>query len=428
MSENIILGAGIAGLGAAYASGFQYPIYESTGHAGGLCSGFEIQGFQFDRAVHLSFTESDIVRGVFDITPHYCYHPYPRSWYYDRWIKHPVQNNLNALPVEKRVSAIEGFVKRPHNIEPANFKDWNISRYGRFISEEFVFPYNSKYWCESLEKIGVSWIGNRLYQPSLAEVLTGSYIEDTENTYYAKEMRYPIHGGFEAFLSETIQNSKLIYRKHVSQIDGKSKTVYFSDGTKIYYQTAFSSIPLVEMSGILKDAPIEVRQASQMLNYTGVVLVSVGLRGEKVLDDIWFYIYDKDIWAARVYSPSNKSPNNAPQGYSSLQFEIYFNGRTPPPAKEECIQNIKYALKRLAEHGAICIDIDRDIVFMDCRVQNYGNIIMYPNNEAKSQTIKDYLKSIDVIPIGRFGEWKYFWSDQAFLSGYNNVKMRENNL
>ena len=40
---------------------------------------------------------------------------------------------------------------------------------------------------------------------------------------------------------------------------------------------------------------------------------------------MWFYIYNKNIKAARVHSPSLKSSYNAPKGCSSLQAEIYLN-------------------------------------------------------------------------------------------------------
>ena len=65
----------MAGLGASYAADFEFPIYEGRPYASGLCSSFEVQGFQFDCAVYLSFAASDIVRGVFDPIPHCCHHP-----------------------------------------------------------------------------------------------------------------------------------------------------------------------------------------------------------------------------------------------------------------------------------------------------------------------------------------------------------------
>ena len=405
--ENLILGAGLAGLGAAYASEFQYPIFEAEAFPGGLCSGFEIQGFRFDRGVHLSFTNSGVVRGVFDQIPYNSYHPYPRNWYYDRWIKHPVQNNLFPLPVEKKIRAVEAFLERPYQSESTNFKDWSISRYGTYISEEFSFLYNQKYWCEDLEKLGVSWVGNRIYQPSLHEVLAGSYTDKTANTYYAKEMRYPKEGGYCAFLTQMIRQGKIHLGKRTVRIDSENRIIYFGDGTSEQYRTAFCSIPLPEIIDLLDDVPTEVRKSAQKLNHTGMVLVSVGLKKEKILDDIWFYIYD---------------PQNAPQGCSSMQFEIYFNGHDEPPGAEISIENTKFALKRLAEYDTLQIDPERDILFMDYRVQKYGNVLMYPENDRHSGAVKEYLKSIGIIPIGRFGEWEYLWSDQAFLSGYNGVR------
>lgn len=425
MAGNIILGAGIAGLGAAYASNYQYPIYESNTYAGGLCSSFEMQGFRFDRAVHLSFATSDIVRNVLDPIPHYCHHPYPQNWYYDRWVKHPIQNNLYALPVEKRICAVRSFIERPTQLKTENFMDWSISRFGRYISEEFSVRYNKKYWCEDLNKLGVSWIGNRLYQPNIDEILRGSLTEDTPNTYYAKEMRYPKRGGYQSFLSGLTERAHIYFNKHVTEIDGEHKQIFFSDGTSVPYQTAFSSIPLTEMGRIVKDIPAQVVAAIDELNYTGVALVSMGLRKEIQLKNIWFYIYDSDILAARVYSPSLKSPDNAPLDCSSLQFEIYYNGKSVPPPRERCIQNTILALERMAASNALEINVDKDILFMDYRVQDYGNIIMYPDNGQNASLVKNFLRQISVIPIGRFGEWDYLWSDQAFLSGYWSVNRLE---
>ena len=43
--------------------------------------------------------------------------------------------------------------------------------------------------------MGTAWIGDRIYQPTLDEVLLGTYMGETPNTYYAKKMYYPIGGG-----------------------------------------------------------------------------------------------------------------------------------------------------------------------------------------------------------------------------------------
>jgi len=423
--NDIILGAGVAGLGASLASDYRLPVYEGEAIPGGLCSGFEIGGFHFDRGAHLSFATSKIVRNLFDQTPYFCYHPCPDNWYHDRWIKHPVQNNLYSLPVEDRVNAVKSFVDRPVDMHEQNFAAWNISRFGYYISEKFMFQYNKKYWCEELDKIGTQWIGQRLYQPTLEEVLFGSYTDQTPNRYYVKEMRYPVANGYVAFLKAVMQNSQIYCGKRVIKIDGDKRQIYFADGTEVNYRYAFSSIPLTSVVQMITNVPDKVLQSAEKLNHTGVALVSVGLKRENVTDKIWFYIYDEDIMAARVHSPTNKSANNAPEGCSSLQFEIYFNGKMPPPEENACISNTLFALKKLQGKGGIHTDLENDILFVDYRIQKYGNVIIYPDNDANTSVIKEYLFSLGIIPIGRFGEWDYLWSDQALLSGYHAVK---NNL
>ena len=62
--KNLILGAGIAGLGASYAlrsRGESSLILEKDATYGGLCGNFEIDGFRFDRFVHFSFTSNQQV-------------------------------------------------------------------------------------------------------------------------------------------------------------------------------------------------------------------------------------------------------------------------------------------------------------------------------------------------------------------------------
>ena len=73
----VILGAGIAGLGAALRArelNRQAVVFEARDRAGGLLDNFTVDGFRFDHAVHLSFANEPEVRAIFDRTP-YLTHP-----------------------------------------------------------------------------------------------------------------------------------------------------------------------------------------------------------------------------------------------------------------------------------------------------------------------------------------------------------------
>lgn len=421
---NIILGSGPAGLGAYSADHTAY-IFEQAPKAGGLCANFKVGGFTFDQAVHLSFTKESLVRSYFDRVKHISHHPVPYSWYREGWFQHPAQNNLYPLPAREKADAVKGFIERCGENNAENFEDWTRSQYGDWLYEHLFRPYNEKYWCTELKQLATDWIENRIYRPTIDEVLYGSYSPETPNTYYAKEMRYPCCGGYEGFFSPIIQDAErkghIRYHRRVSEIHIREKKVFFTDGSNAAYENLFSSIPLTDLFGMISECPEEVKQAAKRLEYTSLVLVSVGFNKSVHLDKMWFYIYDRDIMAARAYMPSVKSPQNAPAGCSSIQFEIYFHPQAGAPGQDACMENCLYALKKMG------IAQKEDILFMDCRVVPYGNIIFKKGTVKTAEYLTDWLRKNGITPIGRFGEWKYLWSDQAFLSGYHAAEKQLTN-
>lgn len=101
MNKNkiIILGAGIAGLGAAYKlrqNNQPCTILEKDDTYGGLCGNFTINGFRFDRFVHFSFAKDEDVNQIFKEGAEDIYRHTPNAYnlYHGIWIKHPAQNNL----------------------------------------------------------------------------------------------------------------------------------------------------------------------------------------------------------------------------------------------------------------------------------------------------------------------------------------------
>lgn len=417
--KKVILGAGIAGLGAWHADNTA-EIYEASGQAGGLCRGFEVNGFCFDQAVHLSFAKDKVVRDVFDSVDQYYHHPFPYSWYKETWLRHPAQNNLFSFPTQFKIDAVKGFVERKGREDVTNFKDWLIGGYGEFLYENLFKIYNEKYWQTDLGEMDIDWIGNRIYQPDIDEVLYGSYTDETPNVYYASEMRYPKRGGYYTFIKgiadEAEKQGRLHLNKKAVRIDPAAKTVFFQDGTQAEYDRLLSSVPLPEMVNLIDRAPAEVREMAAGLEHTGVALVSAGMK-KTDFEKFWFYIYDTDIMAARAYMPSVKSPANAPEGCSSIQFEIYFSSKAQAPAEQEAVENTLYALEKLG------IASRRDVLFTDYRIMPYGNVTLLKSTEQNVPVITDWVKSQGISPIGRYGEWKYLWSDQSFLSGYKAAKI-----
>lgn len=416
--ENLILGAGISGLGAAYAlhkTGKAAVIVEKDNTYGGLCGSFTIDGFTFDRFVHLSFAKDERINQIFhnscgELIRHI---PNPFNIYQGKWIKHPAQNNLYPLSEEEKKLIIDDFLARPsaESTVPNNYEDWLRLQFGSYFAEHFPMIYTQKYWMKEAKDLRTEWIGKRIYQPSVDEVIQGSRSPNTPITYYAKEMRYPMKGGYKSLLKSLADVADIRYGFEVNKIDINKKIVCFRNGEIIEYDTLYSSIPLPVIVNCIDNAPNDIRKAASKLEVTSGYHISIALSTTNIPPYLWWYIYDQDILAARVYSPSLKSPNNAPVGCSSLQMEVY------------CTKD-KYTHQELIDGTvgkliSLGIIKEQDILFTHIGFEPYANVIFSNPIYESRETVKSYLKENGIIPIGRFGEWDYLWSDQSLLSGLN---------
>jgi protoporphyrinogen oxidase len=411
----VILGAGIAGISAAYHSqkmGMKAVVYEEKARPGGLLDNFSIEGFRFDNAVHLSFATEPEVREVFDRTPYFSHPAVSWCWDDEQWLKHPVQNNMFPLEVSQRVELISGLVVRP-NLEITNYQDWLIYQYGVPIATRWQLPYTEKYWTVPANELGIGWIGNRVRRADIKEVLHGAFTSETPSYYYATEMRYPEQGGYRAFIEPMIADIDIRSQYQATEILLTKKQINFSNGESIIFDQLINTMPLPELIKIIDKVPDNIRTAAATLFATSVDLISVAFKKENVQPHLWFYIYDKDILAARAYAPSIKSPDNVPEGCSSLQFEIYSSPKMPQThSPEEMKANTMMALKKMG-----LVESDNEVLFMHHKQLPWGNVVFDLGMEERRDLILEWLQQVGIKTAGRFGEWAYLWSNQAFMSG-----------
>lgn len=414
----VILGAGIAGLGAALRArevNAQYEIFEAKDSAGGLLDNFVIDGYRFDNAVHLSFATEEKVRNIFDQTPYFSHSPDAVNFETDKWLKHPVQNNLYPLSATEKVALIESLIQRPESKSADNYESWLIHQYGNEIAKRYPMRYTRKYWQCNADELSVSWIGNRLRRAKLSEILYGAFTDDTPNDYYAKEMRYPKEGGFKSFIQPLIDKSIINYNYEVIEIDLSGKVIKFSNGMIISYERLINTLPLplfIDLCG--PTVPRIVKESANKLEATSLDLISIGFN-KSIIKDLWFYIYDEDIYASRAYSPSVKSADNVPEGCSSLQFEIYNSGKSSQYTVDELKKNVIYAMKKMG------IARNEDVVFVHHKRLPWGNVVFKKGMEEYRDIVREYIFNHQVKSAGRFGEWDYLWSNQSLLSGYNAI-------
>jgi protoporphyrinogen oxidase len=412
--ENLVLGGGVAGIAAAYAArrqGRKATIFEARNSAGGLLDNFTVDGFRFDTAVHLSFATEVEVREMFDRTPYHTHQPEAVNWDRDRWLRHPVQNNMHPLSTEEKVELLAGLEER-EAIPINNYEDWLVYQFGRPIAERWPLVYTEKYWTVPARHLGTDWIGQRVRAADFREVLRGAFTPDTPNVFYAKEMRYPKRGGYRAFIEPMLVDADVVYGYRAASVDTGRKRIGFQNGVEVEYQNLVSTLPLPKLVEMMPCVPPDVREAATSLFATEIDLISIGFNRPRVSPSLWFYIYDRDILASRAYAPDWKSSDNVPEGCSSLQFEIYSSSRNPQThSVEELKTNTVEALKTMR------LATEDDILFVHHLRLPYGNVVFDLGMEERREIVRSWLEQQGVHLAGRFGEWDYLWSNQSMLSG-----------
>lgn len=422
MRKNVVLGAGITGISAGHhlrLNGEDVVLYEKNDDWGGLCGNFTIDGFRFDKFVHFSFAQDEYVVNTFRKSADMYEHvPFPSNYYKGVWLRHPAQNNLAPLSSNEKTDIIYDFVNREVKdvSEIKDYAEWLRCQYGNYFAENFPFRYTRKYWGVEPEELETKWVGNRMYTPDLRQVLNGAFETQDECFYYAKVMKYPKKGGFRAILNTSREGLDIRLNKSVVKIDTKAKIVSFADGTMAEYDNLISTLPLPEIVKMLDDVPADVLRAAQDLKYTSGYMVSLGFNKPDIAKYLWFYIYDEDILASRVYSPNLKSADNVPKGCSSLQAEIFFANGSAIPDKELVLKN---TVDKLVEMQ-VCKP--EDIVVKDIRFEKYANVIFDKDIYKNREIVLEYVKSLGINSIGRFGKWEYMWTHQAYADGMSVVK------
>src|SRR5215204_1398405 len=172
----VILGSGVAGLGAANAlneEGIRPRLYDSRPKPGGLTSSFDRgDGFVFDEGVHISFTVNPRVKELFAKSVDGLYETgqvYCNNYWRGHWIKHPAQVNLHGLPVDLVVNCIKDFVEASNNPNPVieSYEDWLLAAFGKTFTENFPAIYTVKYHTTEARNMTTDWLGPRLYRPKL---------------------------------------------------------------------------------------------------------------------------------------------------------------------------------------------------------------------------------------------------------------------
>jgi protoporphyrinogen oxidase len=427
--RTVILGAGMAGFGACHrlnAAGLRGTVYEMESRIGGHTRSFVHGGkWIFDDGPHVSFTKDKRIQDLF---AEFVDHQYEtiqvssNNYWRGHWIKHPAICNLHGLPTDMVVDCIADFVDA-HRAPPAaidNYEQWLLASYGKTFFENFPRDYTVRYHTVEARHMDTDWLGPRLYEAELKEVLLGALSPVTPDIHYVTHFRYPQQGGFESYLRPFPSLAEVHCDHRVTAIDPGSRVLTFAQGGEAPFDHLVSSLPLPRLIEMLPDVPARVREAAEALAVSECIVVNVGLGRDDISASQWTYFYDRDFFFTRLSFPHMLSPSTVPPGCGAIQAECYYSAKYRPcdVTPEACIEPVLRDLRRCG----MIRDTD-EILITTAHKANYGNVIFDLDRKAALKEINDYLDELGIHRCGRYAEWGYHWTDESFKSGENRAQV-----
>ena len=419
MKKVVVIGAGLAGVSAAYHLQEYSPIlFERESSIGGLCRSFNQDGFTFDCTGHLIHLKNAYVKELVARLLPDAFNSHERLaaiYSQSTMTPYPFQANTFGLPAEVVKECVVGFVETlqaPPNGGPKNFHEWVLKTFGSGIAKHFMLPYNEKFWKQDLRSITADWVSWSIPKPSLDEVVNGALGLTNKGMGYNPRFIYPKTGGIECL---PLALARPVRRVHLYEtlesIDPKRKVVRMASGREEPYDSLITTLPLPETFRLLKDTPETLRYAASLLRAIGVFNINIGIDRPNVSDQHWIYYPEGQYIFSRVGFPMNFSTAVAPAGTSSMYIEItYQPGQKPNP--EEAYARSIADLQRCG----ILRESDRILTRLDLDIKT-AYIVFDEHRQTHLQSLIGYLESRDIHTAGRYGQWDYYSMEDSIRSG-----------
>lgn len=422
-----ILGGGISGAAAArflMEEGVEVDVLERDETAGGLMRSEVVDGYTFDHSGgHILFSKDEwyksFVNGLFADGELVSSERNTKILFDGRWVHYPFENGIGDLDTEDRLQCVLGYIEAWAAREagsplPDNFGDWILHRFGAGICDRFMRPYNEKIWKSDLTDMGIDWVEGRVPVAPLEDIVRAAMGIRTEGYTHQMTFQYPRTGGFQEIFERIAApvRPRLQTGVTVRRIEKKGARLDV-DGT--LYDLVVSTIPLPILADVLVGLDPTARDAAKALRHRGVTSFLLGIDGPHIRPFSWIYLpHAKQGPANRITYLSNYSPENAPEGRGSLQAEVTHDG--PLQVDDAFLSDMKGAL------GAQDLLDPDDVTPLSWHANEWAYILYDKDFTRKRRLAIDGAEAMGVVPLGRFGRFDYFNSDQCVVAAKKTVE------
>jgi len=432
----IIIGAGPAGLSCGFKlakENVQVKVFEASPYVGGMSRSFDLWGQRVDLGPHRFFSKEKHINDFFtelikdDFT---LVNRLTRIYYKNTFFDYPIKlfnvlKNLSIITIFKilweysRVRLIP--IKNPNT-----FEKWVSNRFGRKLYEIFFKHYSEKLWGIPCSKIDADWAAQRIKSLSLFEAVKSALFGNIGNKHKTliDQFAYPNYGTGTLYerAAEYISNHKgeIHLNQKITKViqdnTGKAAGVQLEDGTIEYADKVISTMPLTYLLKGLNNVPSPIEKAANSLYFRNTILVYLEVDALDLFKDNWIYVHSPEVKHGRITNFRNWSPTlNSDKKTTILCMEFWaFNEDKIWSENDKNLSEL--AIKEIKSLNLL----PKTVNILNTKIIRVPKC--YPVYETGYQEplkkVENYLDTIEnLIPIGRYGAFKYNNQDHSILMG-----------
>jgi protoporphyrinogen oxidase len=346
----VIIGAGPAGLTAAYQLAVRYGItstvLESDSVVGGISRTVERDGWRFDIGGHRFFTKVKEVEAFWhEILPDEDFMMRPRMsriYYEGKYFDYPLKasNALRNLGIREAFLCTMSYIWvriRPPK-DQTTLEGWIASRFGWRLYTHFFKTYNEKLWGVPTNNLPADFAAQRIKNLSLFSAVIQPLLPRRNKkviTSLIEEFQYPKLGPgmmwercrdlIEANGTRVIMNTRVVGLRHH---DGRAVSVIAetAGGTREEFPCdhVISSMPISQLVKAMDPPAAEgALTAARDLRYRDFLTVALVMPKEYSFPDNWIYVHSKEVQVGRIQNFGSWSPYMVKEGRTCLGLEFF---------------------------------------------------------------------------------------------------------